>query len=71
MQVRAKRKSGPYRDAPNVPKQPIPAPVKASTVSDLISALGKYDPDARVHSTEPPFDHVRIVPQGNGAIMIG
>ena len=46
------------------------AAYKATTVSELIDVLSELDPDAPVMSTDPPFDHVNVIAQTNGKIII-
>ena len=40
------------------------------TVSALIEGLSKFDGDARVYTIEPPFHGVRIIRQGDGAVLV-
>lgn len=46
------------------------ADIVASNVGKLIEALSKLNPSATVHSTEPPFDSVKLVPQNDGSVLI-
>ena len=42
----------------------------AFTVGELIDMLSDMDREMPVHSTEPPFDCVKLVPQQDGSLMI-
>lgn len=42
----------------------------ATTVSELVSILQTMSPSARIYTIEPPFDGVKLVEQGDGAILI-
>ena len=46
------------------------AAYKATTVSELIDVLSELDPDAPVMSTDLPSDHVYVIAQTNGKIII-
>lgn len=41
----------------------------ANTVGELIGLLQKMDPAGRVYTIEPPFDGLKLVPQGDGAVL--
>lgn len=41
----------------------------ASNVGELIEILKKLDPAARVLTTEPPFDGLKVVNQENGSFL--
>lgn len=41
----------------------------ASNVGELIDILKKLDPSARVLTTEPPFDGLRVIDQANGSFL--
>ena len=40
------------------------------TVAELIAALSTLPPDTRVMCTEPPFDHIAVVPSGSGKVLL-
>lgn len=40
------------------------------TAGELIAALKIIDPETVVFSTEPPFNCVKLVQQGNGKLLI-
>lgn len=41
----------------------------ASNVGELIDILKKLDPSAKVLTTEPPFDGLKVVNQKNGSFL--
>jgi hypothetical protein len=41
----------------------------ASNVGELIEILKQLDPAARILTTEPPFDGLKVVNQGNGSFL--
>ena len=41
----------------------------ATNVGELIEALKNLDPAARIYTIDPPFDGLRLVEQGDGAIL--
>jgi hypothetical protein len=42
----------------------------ASNVGELIEALKNLNPKARIYTIDPPFEGLRLVEQGDGAILI-
>ena len=42
----------------------------ASNVGELIALLSSMDKSARIYTTEPPFDGVKLVPQNDGAVLV-
>lgn len=42
----------------------------ANTAGQLIDILSKLDPDTVVMTIDPPFDGVKVVPQGDGKALI-
>lgn len=41
----------------------------ANNVGELIEALKTLNPTARIYTIDPPFDGLRLVEQGDGAIL--
>lgn len=41
----------------------------ASNVGELIEALKTLNPSAKIYTIAPPFDGLRLVEQGDGAIL--
>lgn len=41
----------------------------AKTVAELVEILRTQDQGARIYTIEPPFDGVKLVKQGDGAIL--
>jgi hypothetical protein len=41
----------------------------ATNVGELIEALKTLNPTARIYTIDPPFDGLRLVEQGDGAIL--
>lgn len=43
--------------------------MKANNVGELVDLLKKMDQTARIYTIEPPFDGIKLVKQGDGAIL--